>query len=169
MESLIKQILGGNPEGFRQIIHQYEDQLLQTAFRFFHDWDDAKDATQNTFIAVHKHLNTFDINKPFAPWIHSIHLNQCRSLYRKKKVWNGLKEAIGLRQSNKHTNPESGEYDFIRTCMDQLSWYQKTAFILMEIEGYSSAEAGERMGCADATARVHLKRAKENLKKKLEG
>lgn len=169
MEPLIKHILDGNPEGFRQIIRQYEDQLLKTAFRFFHDWDDARDATQNTFIAVHKHLNRFDTTKPFAPWIHRIHLNQCRSLYRKKKVWNGLKEAIGLRQTNEPIHPETGEYKFIQSCVAQLSWHQKTAFILMEIEGYSSAEAGERMGCADGTARVHLKRAKENLKKKLEG
>ena len=57
--------------------------------------------------------------------------------------------------------------DAIRLCIDDLSWKQKTAFILMNIEGYSSKEAAERMDCSDATARVHLNRAKNNIQKKL--
>ena len=44
---------------------------------------------------------------------------------------------------------------------------QKTAFILIEIEGMSSTEAAFIMGCKDSTARVHLARAKDTLRQKL--
>jgi len=57
--------------------------------------------------------------------------------------------------------------ELIQKELEKLSWKQQTAFILMAIEERDSKEAGELMGCSPVTARVHLGRARENLKKAL--
>lgn len=166
MESLIKTILDGNTDGFRKIIQKYEKQLLGTAYHFTHDWDQAKDITQNTFITIYKNLSKFDSTKRFEPWLYKIHLNQCRSEYRKNKIRNQFMKMLMLDSQNSIDHYEVN-LDVVRLCIDRLSWKQKTAFILMNIEGYSSKEAAERMDCSDATVRVHLNRAKINIQKKL--
>jgi DNA-directed RNA polymerase specialized sigma24 family protein len=48
-----------------------------------------------------------------------------------------------------------------------LSPKQKAAFILVEIEGIRQKDAALRLGCRESTLRVHLARAKENLRRKL--
>jgi len=62
-------------------------------------------------------------------------------------------------------DPEATE--LIQKELQRLSWKQQSAFVLMAIQEKDSKEAGELMGCSPTTARVHLGRARENLKKAL--
>jgi DNA-directed RNA polymerase specialized sigma24 family protein len=59
---------------------------------------------------------------------------------------------------------DSKTMELIQKEIRKLSWRQQKAFVLMAIEERDSNEAGELMGCSPATARVHLGRARENLR-----
>jgi len=55
----------------------------------------------------------------------------------------------------------------IHKALQNLSWKQNMAFVLMVIEEKDSKEAGDLMHCSAITARVHLGRAKETLRRVL--
>lgn len=168
VKQIIQEILDGNQNAFTSIIDKYSEQLMKIAYQYFHDYDKAKEITHETFIKVYKNIKSFNINKSFAPWIYKIHLNNCRSNYRKQKILSlfdsdGMIDNISSRESTSSYQ----DIEDIMSCVDRLPWKQKTAFILMELEEKPSGEAGLIMNCKDNTARVHLNRAKQKLRKML--
>jgi RNA polymerase sigma-70 factor (ECF subfamily) len=169
MDDVIRKILEGDKEQFRIILREYNEELLRIAYHFVQNWDDAKDITQDTFIKVYHSLKGYNPERPFKPWIYRIHLNQCKSAYRRHK--RHVAAHVPLDPSTKATQETrefADEEAIIMYHVQSLSPKQKSAFLLVEIEGYSSREAAEIVGCSDSTLRVHLARAKQSLRKKLE-
>jgi RNA polymerase sigma-70 factor (ECF subfamily) len=168
MKELIQQILDGDKEAFRTIIQKFSPQLVKLAYRFTWNWDEAREITHRTFIKVYRSMHRFDVDRPFEPWIYRVHINTCKSNYKSNQL--RKKILLPLEHGKNHSASSSVDYDAskdIQNCINTLTWKQKTAFILMEIQGFSSKEAGEIMGCSGSTARVHLKRAKINLRNRL--
>ena len=168
MDDVIRKILEGDKEKFRIILREYNEELLRIAYHFVQNWEDAKDITQNTFIKVYRSLRSYHPGRPFKPWIYRIHLNQCKSAYRKHK--RRIASQVSLDSSTDtaaQTREFTGEEAIILNHVHSLSSKQRAAFVLVEIESYASKEAARMIGCADSTLRVHLARAKQNLRKKL--
>lgn len=167
MQEIIRDILTGNHDRFREIVSTYGDDLLRVAYYFARNWDDARDWTQITFIKCFEHLRDYDPQRPFAPWLYKIHINVCKSRLRSFRRFLSLSADDSSESATATPEPQLDESEIILKQIARLPLKQKTAFILIEIEGLSSAEAAFVMGCKDSTARVHLSRAKESLRNKL--
>jgi len=167
VETVIREILAGDKEKFRVIIREYSADLLRLAHHFVRDWDEAEDITQATFIACYRSLSHYDPARPFRPWLYRIHLNRCRSAYRWRR--RHLARIMRLEDAPPTpADPDPGDRsELIMQQVDRLATKQKAAFILIEIENLTSLEAAQIMGCSDSTARVHLVRAKQRLRKLL--
>ncbi len=167
LEEIIRSILAGNSEDFREIIREFGDDLLKIAYHFVHDWDEAKDITQTTFIACYRNLRRYHPARPFRPWLLRIHLNNCRSAHRRHRR-RLLRETVLDETTEDATRIDNGNDEaIIWRQIDRLSAKQKAAFVLVEIESYSSHDAAEILGCTDSTVRVHLARAKRKLREQL--
>lgn len=167
MQDIIRDILNGNHASFRVIVQQFSGDLLRIAYHFVHDWDDAQDLTQNTWIRCFENLRRYDPQRPFRPWLYRIHLNVCKAA-AKRKFGRHLRE-IRYAESAPVASAEIhiDESHLILQQIDRLSVKQKAAFVLVEMEGMNSAEAAYVLGCADSTLRVHLARAKQTLRENL--
>jgi len=168
MEKIIREILDGNKEKFREIVRKYNADFLRIAFHFAGDWDDAKDITQTTLIRTYRFLYKFKLDRAFEPWIYRIHLNNCKSAARRLK-WSRTRR-LPLKEETLVTEgiPESAPVNpLVFKQILSLSPKQKAAFILVEIEGVTQKDAALKLGCGESTLRVHLARAKENLRRKL--
>ncbi len=168
MKDVVNQILTGNDRAFRVIVQEYELQLIKTAWHFFHDWDDARDTAQTTFIRIYKNLHRFQPDQPFENWVFTIHLNVCRTMIRRRKL---LQEKISVNTINKLQSSESHDLnddtELIRSIIKMLPWKQRCALVLMGIEKYPAQEVAQFLGCAESTVRVHLNRARQTVTKKL--
>lgn len=168
MDQVIRDILDGDKDRFRIIVRTYSEDLLRLAYHFAGNWEDAKDITQTTFIRVYRSLKRYDLSKPFKPWIYRIHLNNCRTAGGRQTKRRARFVPLEPESAATEPNPAaSGDEDKILRCIHSLSLKQKAAFILIEIEGHDSEEASQIMGCSASTARVHLARAKRNLRREL--
>jgi RNA polymerase sigma factor (sigma-70 family) len=167
VQDIIRDILSGNHERFREIVRRFSDDLLRIAYNFVHDWDEAEDLTQSTLIRCYQNLRRYDPERPFRPWLYRIHVNVCKAA-AKRKQGRRLHE-IPLTESTPEMSSEFGldESAVILRQIEQLSVKQKAAFILIEMEGMNSKEAAYIMKCADSTLRVHLARAKQTLRANL--
>jgi RNA polymerase sigma-70 factor (ECF subfamily) len=170
VQDIIHDILTGNHDRFRVIIHEFSDDLLRTAYHFMHDWDEAEEVTQMTFIACFRSLKRYDPQRPFRPWLLRIHLNHCKTAakrrLRRATRFLPLDESHGDRL---HESPENavGDEESILREIHALSPKQQAAFILLEIENMSTKEAAEILACSESTVRVHLARAKKILRERL--
>jgi RNA polymerase sigma-70 factor, ECF subfamily len=167
VQIIIREILSGNTEAFRNIIREHNEDLLRIAYHFVHDWDEAQDITQSTFIACYRHLKKYDPQRQFRPWLYRIHLNHCKTAARRWLRRSKQRASLEEAESLSPHEFSSGDERIILRQIQQLSPKQKAAFIMVEIENLNSKEAAECLGCSDSTLRVHLARAKQNLRTRL--
>ncbi len=59
--------------------------------------------------------------------------------------------------------------DLLQHLMEVLSPQQRAALDLVDLQGFSALEAGEMLDIAPATVRVHVHRAREALRARIEG
>ena len=79
---IIEQTLCGEPEAFNLLVHRWERQIYGLALRMLGRDDEAKDATQETFLSAYRNLSKFRGEAKFSSWIYRIALNICNTRLR---------------------------------------------------------------------------------------
>jgi hypothetical protein len=70
--ALIAQAKEGDRAAFDQLIITYQNKVFATAWRLLGNREDARDAGQEVFLRVFKHINKFDNTKDFSAWLYRI-------------------------------------------------------------------------------------------------
>jgi RNA polymerase sigma factor, sigma-70 family len=78
-----------NPEtrsyGFNMLVRAYQQRVYWLARKMVIDHDDADDLTQETFIKVHKSIDSFREDSQLFTWIYRIATNECLTFLNKKR------------------------------------------------------------------------------------
>jgi len=87
-EQIVERALTGDAEAFGEIVQRWERRIFALAFGMLGREDDARDATQETFLAAFRNLRTFRGEAKVSSWLHRIAVNQCITRKRRAKVRN---------------------------------------------------------------------------------
>src|SRR6059036_2174905 len=87
-EQMVERALSGDPEAFGEIVRRWERRIFALAFGMLGREDDARDATQETFLAAFRNLRGFRGEAKVSSWLHRIAVNQCITRQRRSKVRN---------------------------------------------------------------------------------
>jgi RNA polymerase sigma-70 factor (ECF subfamily) len=74
----------GRTEAFERIVKATMRQSYAIALGLLGNEPDAKDASQEAYIAAHAARRSFDVDRPFYPWFYRILRNRCLSLLEKR-------------------------------------------------------------------------------------
>ena len=85
-EQIVERALTGDAEAFGEIVRRWERKIFVLAFGMLGREDDARDATQETFLAAFRNLRAFRGEAKVSSWLHRIAINQCISRQRRAKV-----------------------------------------------------------------------------------
>ncbi|MFN2576943.1 MAG: RNA polymerase sigma factor [Pyrinomonadaceae bacterium] len=85
-EQMVEKALSGDPEAFGEIVRCWERRIFALAFGMLGREEDARDATQETFLAAFKNLRGFRGDAKVSSWLHRIAVNQCITRQRRAKV-----------------------------------------------------------------------------------
>ncbi len=127
----------------------------------------AKDLTQEVFIKVWTHLETFRQESSIYTWVYRITVNTCLASLRKKRKIATTHKFNYKEIAAEEIVYEAGEEDQLFTlyrCIDTLSEPNKT-IILLELEGIRQKEIAAITGLSHQTIRVRIHRIKEKLTK----
>ena len=87
-EQIVERALSGDPEAFGEIVRRWERRIFALAFGMLGREEDARDATQETFLAAFRNLRGFRGEAKVSSWLHRIAVNQCITRQRRAKVRN---------------------------------------------------------------------------------
>ena len=129
---------------------------------------DAEDATQATFLSAYRAFQRGE--RPELPrnWLLKIAHNECRQRFRmlarrpKEVVWDERAAAPALDE----TVPTADE---IRQALGHLSFNQRSALVMRELEGRSYGEIGEILDLSVSAVETVIFRARRALREQLEG
>jgi RNA polymerase sigma factor (sigma-70 family) len=71
--------------GFNLLVRAYQQKVYWHVRKMVIDHDDADDITQEVFIKIYKHIDTFREDSQLFTWIYRIATNECLSFLQRKK------------------------------------------------------------------------------------
>lgn len=170
-EELIRLCKQGDVDSFQLLYNQFKDRIFSTAMRMLGNPQDAEDATQDIFIQVFRHINTFRGDASLSTWIYKIALNTCYNKLKKTRYNDNDPESLSDSDNQNFTidyneKPSTIQW-FIEQEVTRLPARYRSVFILHEIEGFTHEEIAQIMNIAAGTSKSHLSMAKLILRKKL--
>lgn len=130
------------------------------------DFDAAEDLVQEVLLRVEAVLPEWGAGG-FLPWVHRITVNLFRD---RSRVQNRRAELMAKRAEsgrNPHVAQDVDPVGAVATFVTELSEAQRTAFQLVDLDGWSIAEVASAMGVAEPTVRVHLMRARRTVRARI--
>ncbi|HEY2961332.1 MAG TPA: sigma-70 family RNA polymerase sigma factor [Pyrinomonadaceae bacterium] len=87
-EIIVERALTGDAEAFGEIVRRWERRIFALSYGMLGREEDARDATQETFLAAFRNLRGFRGDAKVSSWLHRIAVNQCITRQRRAKVRN---------------------------------------------------------------------------------
>lgn len=75
---------GGDEEAFVLLIERNEERIFRFCYQWLSDPEEAREATQDTFVRAYLALGRYRKKGRFSTWLFQIALNLCRDRYRSK-------------------------------------------------------------------------------------
>lgn len=85
-EQIVERALTGDAEAFGEIVLRWERRIFALSFGMLGREEDARDATQETFLSAFRNLRAFRGDAKVSSWLHRIAVNQCITRQRRAKV-----------------------------------------------------------------------------------
>lgn len=81
---LVRRATAGDRDAFTELVRRHRDRVFSVARGVVGSPEDAADVAQEVFIAVLRHLDTFQEGAAFSTWIHRIALRKSYDLLRRR-------------------------------------------------------------------------------------
>jgi len=179
-EASDRELLAGlareNEAAFDELMRRKGPVLLGLATRMVGDREEARDIVQLTFLRAWEHRERFDERWSPNTWLYRIATNLSIDYLRAsggrrekaEPVRRHLVEVVRHRREPGLVDLDHQEVESILQDLARgLSERHRAVFLLREVEGLSSAEVAEILGCRESTVRNHLFAARKHLRREL--
>jgi RNA polymerase sigma-70 factor (ECF subfamily) len=151
---------------FETLMVRYQRQVLGTALRILCHSEDARDAAQEVFYRLYKHLPSLAPGHDPGAWLYRVTVNVCFDLRRKRTelpMAEGIEPETGAPEWDETLDLERRR-EIMKQALRRLPERERAAVVLREVEGLSTAEVAEAMGSTEATVRSQVSMAKGKLR-----
>ncbi len=158
--------VAGDPRAFNELITRHRDRMWAVALRTMRDPEEAADAVQEACISAFRAAGRFRAESAVTTWLHRIVVNACldRIRRRQSRPTSPLPEegpGEPVVQGDAYADRELAMD--IEEALRTLPEDQRAAIVLVDVEGYSVAEAAQAMGVAEGTVKSRCARGRAKL------
>lgn len=159
---LIEACQKGNRAAFRRLFEAYRRRVYSTARHILGSDAAAKDATQQVFLTVWRHLGRFQTEGDFSPWLYRVVVNTCLSERRRLVRFSDHEPEEGVAGAGQEHAVQARE---VEAALGRLSQKLRVPLVLRHVEGLSYEEIAEVLGCSLGTVASRLSRGQQALAK----
>ena len=169
---IIQRCRQGNALAWETLIRQQQARVYGVACYFLHNPDEAKDATQETFLKLYKGLKSFRGKETeFIPWMLSIARNCCIDRIRRAQTRARYEDELkhsSMNLQHKDQNPEMNISEhqrkkLIYQALDQFSELNREIVLLKDIQGLRNEDVAEILSLPVGTIKSRSSRARLKL------
>jgi len=178
-EELIRRFQAGDETAFEEIVNLYKNRLMNFAYRFVLDREEAEDIVQDTFLKVYQNRYAYKEIAKFSTWIYTITANLAKTILRKRRN-RKLFFFSRLGPEDKDMDFPSNEPDTqskiegkfdeqtIQKAIIKLPEHFRTAIILRDIQELSYEEISNIINAPLGTVKSRINRARLKLQEDLQ-
>ena len=150
---------------FEGLVHRHRDRMIRTVWRVLRDADLAEEALQDALGTLWRKLDTLRAHPNPEAFVLRVCLDA---------AYDRLRERLRARRRDAPEDEAaagpggSGDRVEVREVLEairRLDRRQATAILLHAVQGEPYRAVAEALGCGEATARVHVQRAREKLRR----
>jgi len=150
----------GDSAAFEELVARYDRKVFRIAYHIIHNFDDAQDLVQETFIKVFQNLGQFRADSKFSTWLYRIVVNQSLMALRKQRRKAPVASELSIDSdeegrlpmdfSDWRPNPEqqykeSELRDLLTRLLMDLRPALRVVFVMHDIEGQSLQETADAL------------------------
>ena len=167
---LLRMHIDGDPDAFGILFKRHKERLWAVAIRTLGDPEDAADALQDAMVSAFRRASSFRGDSAVTTWLHRIVVNACLDRMRRRATRptaSGQDEdALDALASGRPLSDPSGTTDTAMDVMAALRHLvpeQQAALVLVDMLGYSIADAAEVLGVSEGTVKSRAARGRARL------
>jgi RNA polymerase sigma-70 factor, ECF subfamily len=161
----VARCLRGDASAFEPIVRRYQRVLFSVARRMLGNYEDAMDATQNTFVRAYQHLDTFDPDRRFFSWIYRIAVNECLNARRGRRPDEALADVFAESEGGNPLEMVAAQErsESIDAALVKLSEEHRLVVVLRHFADLSYTEISDAIGIPEKTVKSRLFDARQRL------
>ncbi|MGH3251936.1 MAG: RNA polymerase sigma factor SigM [Trebonia sp.] len=166
---LLRRHAEGDAEAFGLLFRRHSGRLWAVALRITCDPDDAADALQEAMISAFRRAGDFRGASAVTTWLHRIVVNASLDLLRRRSArsvgWSGDPDDLPAGEPPQRVDGVAGADSRldVDAAMRTLPPPQRAALVLVDMLGYSVAEASVVLGVPEGTVKSRCARGRANL------
>ncbi|MBN1526585.1 MAG: RNA polymerase sigma factor [Candidatus Omnitrophica bacterium] len=169
-KDLIAKAAQGDMGAFEEIYKATSGFVYNVALRITNDRSDADEATQDTFVKVHRNLKGFGFRSSFKTWVYRIAANTALNHIRRVAKHVSGRATYDPAVHDRPAAPDvTGAIDrqdarhLLEAMLGTLDPDQRACLVLREIQGLDYQAIADTLKININTVRSRLKRAREKL------
>jgi RNA polymerase sigma-70 factor, ECF subfamily len=160
----------GEAEAFGKLVTRYQTSVFNVCYRVLNERREAEDLAQESFIRAYERLSTFDIERPFGPWIRRVAANVCLNHVSSRRA--EPSELDEERDADESAKPEAmyevrERSEQIRAALMSLVPHYRLVIELRHYQEMSYDEIAVAMQIPLSDVKSHLFRARKLLAEKI--
>jgi len=169
---LLRAHVDGDPRAFGELVRRHRDRLWAVALRTVGDREEAADAVQDALLSAHRGAARFRGDSAVTTWLHRIVVNACLDRLRRRQAHptvplpDGSHSDEGGRGSGPEPAAPVQDHDtalVVRAALAALPIEQRSALVLVDVQGYPVLEAAEILGVAEGTIKSRCARGRARM------
>jgi RNA polymerase sigma factor (sigma-70 family) len=175
LAALMRSAQGGDADAYAALMQELAVRVRQIVRhrRAFLELTDVEDLVQDVLLSVHAVRATYDITRPFIPWLLAITRNRLADAAR-RYARHGAREVVVddldvtfFSESTNTLTTTYGDPDALKEAIADLPAAQRSAIEMLKLREMSLKEASAASGTSVGALKVATHRAMDALRRKL--
>jgi RNA polymerase sigma-70 factor, ECF subfamily len=172
--ALLRRHVGGDAEAFGELFARHRERLWAVAVRTLGDPEEAGDALQDAMISAFRRAASFRGDSAVTTWLHRIVVNACLDRLRRRAARPATsgadEEVLDALAAPAHPVSDRADPDTaldVLAALRTLPPQQRAALVLVDMLGYSVADAADVLSVSIGTVKSRCARGRSRLVPKL--
>lgn len=158
----------GSVRAFEEIVRATMRRAYAVAVGIVGNEEDARDLSQEAFMAAHRARATFDIERPFFPWFYRILRNRCLNFIRSRSARREISAEVLVERPDAGESPEGRAIrreraEAVWRAIQELTPEHREIVILRSFQDLSYREIAAALGISEGTVMSRLFYARKAL------
>jgi RNA polymerase sigma-70 factor (ECF subfamily) len=170
---VVRRVLGGETALFEVLVRRHEARVYRAVRSILRDEDETEDAVQQAWLQAYLHLGEFEAAAALSTWLVRIAMNEALMRLRRSSRLVRIPDAIEEQTIDHSTgDPEDRlaareTARFVERAVQRLPVPYRSAFLLSQVEGLSTAETANALSIGEQATKMRLHRARAMLRRAL--
>ena len=159
--------VAGDPTAFAELVRRHRDRLWAVALRTLGEPEEAADALQDALLSAFRRAETFRGEAAVTTWLHRIVVNACLDRVRRRAARPADRFPDEPDAQPRDPAPDHAEATAVgldvAAALATLPAEQRAALVLVDLQGWSVADAARVLECPVGTVKSRCARARARM------